>query len=578
MSIDSVSTTGIEGAPVALRPTIQGTRHVVSSGHYLASQAAFEVLQAGGNAVDAGVAAGLVIGVVQSEFVNIAGVAPIMIYLAERGEVVTISGLGVWPKAATLEYFLEQHAGTIPEGVMRTVVPAAPDAWITALERFGTMSFADVASAAIGCARDGFVMYPIMSELIEAFQDGYARWPSNSAIYLPNGAPPKVGELFVQADLGRTLQFMADEERSAAKGGRDAGLRAARDAFYRGDIAAAIADFHRAEGGWLTRDDMAAFRVEVEEPVRYRYRGMDVYSCQPWCQGPVLLQMLAILEGIDLGALERNSAAYAHVLVEAMKLAFVDRERHYTDPRHCDVPLARLLSRDHADGHRERIDGSRAIPHDEHWANANAQQSARGSERMLPALDTSYLAVVDGDGNAFSATPSDVSYDTPVVPGTGLCPSSRGAQSWAVPGHPRAVAPGARPRLTPNPAIAIDDDQIFAFGTPGGDVQCQAMLQVFLNHRQWGMDLQQAIEAPRFATFSFPDSFEPHTPLPDRVAIEDRLGDEVAEGLSVRGHDVERWPSFTWRAGGVCAALLDRHTGVRSAAADPRRPCYALGR
>jgi len=578
MSIDSVRTTGIDGAPVALRPTIQGTQHVVSSGHYLATEAAFQVLEAGGNAVDAGVAAGLAIGVVQSEFVNIAGVAPIMNYLAESGEVVTISGLGVWPKAASLELFVEQHQGTIPEGLLRTVVPAAPDAWITALERFGTMSFADVASAAIRFARDGFVMYPILADLIAAFQEGYARWPSNAAIYLPNGQAPKVGDLFVQTDLGCTLQYMVDEESGAAKSGREAGLRAARDAFYRGDIAAAIADFHRSEGGLMTRADMAQFSVEVEQPVRYRYRGTDVYSCQPWCQGPVLLQMLAIVEGIDIGALDRGSPAYAHILLEAMKLAFVDREQHYSDPRHRDVPLQSLLSPDHVAMQRARISAGRALAYDELWAGAGVHYPAPRSAQKIPALDTSYVAVVDRHGNAFSATPSDVSYDTPVVPGTGLCPSSRGAQSWAVPGHPCAVAPGTRPRLTPTPAMAIDEGQILAFGTPGGDVQCQAMFQVFLNLRHGQMDLQQAIEAPRFATFSFPDSFEPHTALPDRVVMEDRAGAEVEAGLRDLGHDVELWPSYTWRAGGVCAAQLDRKTGVRRAAADPRRPQARSGR
>jgi gamma-glutamyltranspeptidase/glutathione hydrolase len=573
LSIDSVSTTGAEGAPVALRPTIQGTRHVVSSGHYLASQAAFEILEAGGNAVDAGIAAGLVTGVVQSEFVNVAGVAPIMIYLADRREVVTISGLGVWPRAATLDLFLDRCGGTIPNGVLRTVVPAAPDAWITALERFGTMSFGEVARAAIRFAREGFAMYPILADLLDVFQDAYRSWPQNAAIYLPNGRPPKVGELFVQSDLGRTLQYMVDQEQHVAKGNRITGLNAARDAFYRGDIAKTICDFHAREGGLMTREDMATFRVDVEAPLRYRYRGTDVYTCQPWCQGPTLIQMLAILEGIDLSDLHRAGADYAHLLLETMKLVFVDRERHYADPRHRAVPMDRLLSAAHNQSQRARIDRNRAIPYDELWAEPHAS----GDGKKVPSLDTSYVAVIDRHGNAFSATPSDVSYDTPVVPGTGLCPSSRGAQSWAVRGHPCAVAPGTRPRLTPAPAMAIDDTQVFAFGTPGGDVQCQAMLQVLLNVQQWGMDLQQAIEAPRVATFSFPDSFEPHTALPDRVLLEDRMGVTVETKLRDRGHDVGLWPPFTWRAGGVCAAALDKRTGIRSGAADPRRACYAVG-
>lgn len=574
MSIDSVATVaGAGGGPVAMRPTIRGRRHVVASGHYLASQAGFAVLEAGGNAIDAGVAAGLAMAVVQSEFVNLAGVAPIMVHMAGKRETVCISGLGWWPAAASLELFLERHGGAIPEGILRTVVPAAPDAWITALERFGTMSLGDAAGAAIRFAREGFVMYPLMAELIGAFQEGYRRWPANAAIYLPGGRAPETGEVFRQTDLAGVLQHMADEERrAAAKGGREAGLEAARAAFYRGDIAAAICDFHAAEGGLLGREDLAGFRVEVEAPLCYRYGELDVYSCPPWCQGPALLQMLAILDGVGSAALD--SVARAHVVLEAMKLAFVDRERHYGDPRFHEVPMAALLSPAHAARQRAAIDPARARRHGELWAGGAA---AVGDEGGVPGLDTSYVAAIDRHGNAFSATPSDVSYDTPVVPGTGLCPSSRGSQSWAVAGHPSAVRAGARPRLTPAPAMADDGRRLLAFGTPGGDMQCQAMLQVLLNLREGGMELQQAIEAGRVASFSFPDSFAPHGALPDRVFVEDHAGDGVAEGLRGLGHDVRPWPAFSWRAGGVCAALLDRESGVLEAAADARRPCYALG-
>ena len=576
MSIDSIAT-GAGSGPVAMRPTIRGTRHAISSGHYLATQAGFAVLEAGGNAIDAGVAAGLAMAVVQSEFVNLAGVAPIMVHIANRRQTATVSGLGVWPATASLELFLGRHGGAIPEGILRTVVPAAPDAWITALKHFGTMSFGETAAAAIRFAREGFAMYPLMAELIAAFGDGYRRWPANAAIYLPGGRAPRTGEPFVQADLARVLQHMADQERRAvARGGRLAGLQAAREAFYRGDIAAAICDFHAAEGGLLTRDDMAAFRVEIEAPLRYRHGDMDVYSCPPWCQGPALLQMLAILDDAGIDALDAASPARFHLLLEAMKLAFVDRERHYGDPRLRQVPMAALLAPDHTARQRAAIDPARARPHRELWAAAPPLADERASERR-PPLDTSYVAVIDRHGNAFSATPSDVSYDTPVVPGTGLCPSSRGAQSWAVADHPAAVRPGARPRLTPAPAMAENGRWLLAFGTPGGDMQCQAMLQVLLNLQQHKMELQQAIEAPRVATFSFPDSFEPHGALPDRVFVEDHADGNIATRLRELGHDVHPWPAFTWRAGGVCAALLDRESGVLQAAADPRRPCYALG-
>jgi gamma-glutamyltranspeptidase/glutathione hydrolase len=563
----------VDAAP-AMRPDIRGTRHVVSSGHYLASQAGFEILEAGGNAVDAGVAAGLALGVVQSEYVNVAGVAPIIIYLAQSREVITISGLGVWPQAADIDVFVHEHGGSIPDGVLRTVVPAAPDAWITALRRYGTMSFGEVAAVATQLASDGFVMYPLMHDIIELHRSDYARWPSSAAIYLPDGEPPKVGERFVQADLGRTLAYMIDEER-AAGGGRDDGMLAARDAFYRGDIARTIVDYHQAHGGWLTMADLDHFAVGVEASTSAPFASGTLHTCGPWCQGPVLLQMVRLLEGADLAGMGHNSVAYVHLLVEAMKLAFADREAHYADPRFHDVPLAELLSDRHTEMRRALIDPARATNDVAAGDPHRAGRLAEGSPAL--AVDTSYVCVIDHHGNAFSATPSDVSADTPVIPGTGLCPSSRGSQSWAVPGHPCAVAPGTRPRLTPNPAMLVSEDVVMPIGTPGGDVQCQAMLQVLLNARVFNMPLQAAIEAPRFATHSFPNSFEPHEYLLGRVTIEGAMPKSTGDALASMGHDVEWWPERTFRAGGVCAATRDPHTGLVTAGADPRRPGYALG-
>jgi gamma-glutamyltranspeptidase/glutathione hydrolase len=566
MSIDSLSGLAAEASIPSLRPTIAGTRHAVSAGHYLAAQAALQVLEGGGNAIDAGVAAGLVMGVVQSQLVNIAGVAPIILYSAEADEVVTISGLGWWPRALDPQLFMREHGGAIPEGILRTVVPAAPDAWITALTRYGTMTFGEVARAAIRFAGGGFVMYPLMAELLKTYETGYARWPSSAAIYLPGGAPPQVGERFVQADLARTLQYMADCE-AAAGGDRAAGLRAARDAFYRGDIARTIVAFHQSEGGLLSMDDLAAFQVEVERPVSVATRAAEVFSCGPWCQGPTLLQMLRMLDGQDLTALGHNSPDYLHTLTETVKLAFADRHRWFGDPRFIDVPLHRLLDPAYATARFAEIDPDRAQVEVSPGALAGV---------ALPPLDTSYVGVVDDRGNVFSATPSDVSYDTPVVPGTGLCPSSRGSQSWADPRHPSGVAPGKRPRLTPAPFLARDRDRRFtAFGTPGGDVQLQALLQVWLNLHAFGMTPQQAVEAPRIASYSFPDSFEPHTAYPGRLNAESRIGQPTLDELAARGHDVRPWPEFAWRAGAVCLARQTA-SGVE-AGADPRRPAYALG-
>lgn len=565
-----------------------GTRHMVASGHYLATQAGFQILEQGGNAIDAGVAAGIALGVVQSEFVNVAGVAPIMIYLAETREVLTISGLGYWPKSASCDYFQRNHGGAIPKGVERSVVPAAPDAWITALERFGTMRFGDVAASAIRFARDGFPMHSLMREIIRRYPDEYSRWPSTAAVYLPNGKPPETGDLFVQHDLGRTLQFLADEEASHSAKGRKAGLQAARDAFYRGDIASTITAFYKQEGGLLAAEDLADFRVAIEPPVSSRFAGFELYACGPWCQGPVLLQALNILNGMDLKAMGHNSPAYIHAMVEALKLAMADRDAYYGDPRFVEVPINRLLSHEYAENRQKLIRPDRAAPgmpeagtfdiSVNHIPAPEVSQGVDSQENADARLDTSYVCVVDDSGNIFSATPSDGSHNVPIVPGTGLSVSGRGSQSWTNPAHPSCIAPGKRPRLTPSPAMAIRDGELFIpFGTPGGDVQAQAMAQVFLNIAEFGMNPQDAIEAPRFATYSFPSSFEPHAYHPGRLNLESRIPASDGDTLRALGHDVEWWPDSTWLAGGVCAISSDRVTGIMSAGADPRRSSSALG-
>jgi len=359
---------------------------------------------------------------------------------------------------------------------------------------------------------------------------------------------------------------MAAEEQAAAGQGRVAALEAARNAFYSGDIAEKILAYHRDNGGLLTAEDLAGFRSAVEAPVRAQFLGTDVYGCGAWCQGPVLAQTLALLDGDALRAAGHNSPAYIHRFTEALKLAFGDRERHYGDPRFVDVGLDRLLSPEYTAERRGLIDDGRArLPE---------SPPAAGEPGMPP--DTSYICVVDEAGNAFSATPSDVSYDTPVIPGTGMCPSSRGSQSRVDPAHPSSVAPGKRPRLTPNPALAIRAGEfVMPFGTPGGDVQCQAMLQVLLNILLFDMNPQAAVEAPRFATYSFPNSFAPHDNFPGRLNLEGRIAAETE--LAALGHDVRMWPDWSPLAGAVCLVLHDVARGTLAGAADPRRPAMAAG-
>lgn len=568
------------------RMTIMGTRHVISAGHYLAAHAGFQVLEAGGNAIDAGVAAGLAIGVLQTDKVNIGGVAPQIIYTAKNRKVHCIDGLGVWPQAVTPDYFMKKHGGKIPPGVERCVVPAAPDAWITALANFGTMNFGEVAAAAIHFAHDGFPMYPLMSQFIADNRESYARWPSSRKVFLPKGKAPQPGEVFVQSDLGRTLQYMADEEKKVARRtGRKAGLKAARDAFYKGDIAAQVAKFIEKEGGLMRYGDFAAFKVKFEPTVHTRFEGIDLHACGPWSQGPVLPMVLNMLKGYDLRKMGHNSAAYIHVVTEALKLAFADRHHHFGDPDFVKVPIAGLMSDKYAAYQRSRISIEQAWP--AMPPAGDPKTLAEIPNRWMPVPqadeapgpgDTSYVCVIDRHGNAFSATPSDGSDKTPIIPGVGILCSGRGTQSWADPTHPCSVAPGKRPRLTPSPALAFRNGRVhMPFGTPGGDVQPQAMLQVFLNINVFGMSPQDAIEAPRFATYSYPGSFEPHAYFPGRLYLESRIDNTVADALAGRGHKVYWWDDMTWLAGAVCTIVNDHKNGVLHGGADPRRPAYVLG-
>ena len=530
---------------MAHRPTVYGMRHAISAGHYLAASAGFSVLEAGGNAIDAGVAAGIALSVLQPDLVNFAGVAPILIRKAD-GATESIAGLGWWPQAIPADLFMRAHGGKIPDGVLRTVVPAAPDAWITALRRHGTLRFADVVSFAIRFAGEGFAVYPLLERSLGAHAEEYRRWPSNTALFLPGGRVPKAGDKFVQADLARTLQFMADQDR-AAGADRLAGLDAAHHAFYRGDIARAIVRFQEQEGGYLSMADMAGYGSAIEPVLRRRWRGHELVTCGAWCQGPALQQALALVEHVGIDGLAHNSAEYLHRIAECLNLALADREYHFGDPRFVDVPVDFLLdpatiARRAASIREDRAFGEMPPPLDDVAAPLASCDAA------LPKVeaDTSYCCVVDRWGNAFSATPLDGAGNVPVVPGLGIAPSGRGSQSRPDPRHPAGVAPNKRPRLTPNPAMMVTETGgVMPFGTPGGDVQIQAMLQVVLNVLHFGMDLQTAIEAPRVASYSFPSSFAPFQYFPGRLAVEGRIDKAVRDALAARGHEIQDWADWT---------------------------------
>jgi gamma-glutamyltranspeptidase/glutathione hydrolase len=513
-------------------------------------------------------------------------VAPILVHLGRTGETFEVSGVGPYPKRATAALFRERCGGQIPAGLLRTVVPASPDAWCTALERWGTKSFAETAAPAMECAEHGFPLSVFSAYQFGRAADKIRKFPTSAALYLKDGQGPPPGHLLVEAELAQTIKTMAAAELKARARGRAGAIRAARDAFYKGDIAKRIAEYHAREGGLLTAEDLADFSVEIAPALKTSFGPYEVAACGFWCQGPVLLQMLNLIEGYDWRALGHNTPRALHILTEAMKLAFADREAYYGDPLHVKVPADGLLSKEYAKARRALIREDRAWPDlppagDPYSlrAVANGGHGVSGPVTMRPggSLDTSYVSVVDAEGNAFSATPSDPGVDSPVIPGVGCVVSPRGSQGWLKPGHPSVVAPGKRPRLTPAPSMVLRDGRAFMpFGTPGGDVQQQAMLQVFLNITAHGMAPQQAVEAPRVATRSFPDSFWPHAHAPGLLEAEKRVSSETRAALAALGHQMADWPEWDWRAGAVCCVVAGAD-GVLMAGADPRRGAQAIG-
>jgi gamma-glutamyltranspeptidase/glutathione hydrolase len=378
-------------------------------------------------------------------------------------------------------------------------------------------------------------------------------------------------------------------EAESGASSREAGLRAARERFYTGDIAEQMVRFSQQQGGWVTMQDLATFHITVEAPLKTTYHGYDIYACGPWCQGPVVLQTLNILEGYDLAAMERLSPEVYHLILEALKASFADRDRYYGDPDYVEVPIDGLLSKAYATEWRTRIDLQQATPGMPKPGDAwrfSARQEQQPSRWCYPAPssgevepDTSYVAVVDRWGNAFSATPSDGVTSTPLVPGLGFTISSRGMQSWLDPDHPSCLQPGKRPRLTPSPGMVLKDGRlVMPYGTPGNDVQPQAMVQYLINCIDYGMNPQQAIEAPRCATFSFPRSSDPHPYTPGLTYLESRLDQSIPEALVRLGHQLRIWPAWAKAAGSVGAVRVHHEDGVLHGAADTRRVAYAIGR
>ncbi len=568
------------------RVPFMGTVHMIASGHHLATLAGFRVLEDGGNAVDAGVASGIAINVTLPHLTSFGGVAPINIYLADRKEAVTISGLGRWPRAAVLDDYRKKYNNTIPTGVARSVVPSAADAWLTALENYGTMTFEQVVTPSLELAEKGFPTSYHLTRGIERSVEYIGQCPGTVEIFMPGGVPLQPGQVVVQKDLAQVFRQMVEVERANAYKGRTHAIRAARDFFYKGEVAEKMVRFCQEQGGLLTMEDFARFSVKAEKPEVGTYKDYTIYTCGSWCQGPSLIEVLNILEGIDLKAMGHGSARYVHTLVEAIKLAFADRHTYIGDPEFVEVPLAGLLSKEYAAVRREAIDRNKAWPDmpptGDPWpyeGKSSVQGAVPAVARSAPTEpDTSYTCVVDRWGNAFSATPSDAFSSTPIVPGLGMIISPRGAQSWLEPEHPSCLGPWKRPRLTPNPAIALKNGHLYMpFGTPGGDMQVQAMVHMFLSITEFGLNPQEAVEVPRFRSDSFPNTSWPHAYYPGQISLERHFSKEVSESLEKLGHSVTWWEDTVPTMADLCGIRVDRELGILIGGADPRWDSYALG-
>lgn len=594
------------------RPVVRGKRGAVAAGHPLSAEAGMRLLQQGGNAVDAGCAALLAASVIEISHFSFGGEVPIIIKPATAAPAV-INGQGIAPKLATREFFLERakrgereegpvytgapeyvsineggaRPGVIPSsGILPATVPGVLDAAIVALDKYGTKSLAEVMQPAIEMA-DGFPIDELRVSFIERTRKIFERWPSSAKVFLPNGRVPKVGEIFAQPDLARTLREIVAAERSAKAKGRRAALLAARDYFYKGAIARRISDFSEKNGGLLRAADFAAFHAKVEEPTRTTYRGYEIYKTGFWAQGPAMLELLNILEGYDLRAATHNSADYIHTLVEAMKLAFADRDKYYGDPDFVKVPGRELLAKDYAAMRRTLIDKMRASmeqrPGDPVKKTpllpGNPQPTLTGESKVPEAEranDTTCVNVIDKDGNVFTATPSGAWLPAVVAGDTGVLMGQRMQSFLLEANHPNVLAPGKRPRVTLTPTLVMKDGKpLLALSTPGGDNQDQSLLQVLLNIIEFDMNVQEAVEAPRFQTLHLVSSFDDHRFNPGEVKIEDRVGKDILSALLSRGHKVEAVSA--WGNASAPTVIMWRpDSGVIEAGADPRRGRYAI--
>jgi len=570
-----------------MRPVVRGRTQAAASMKAEATRAADRILQAGGNAFDAAVAGQAVLGIVDAASNGVGSDAVILVYDAKAKTVVSINAEGTAPRLATIEWYQKNLGGKLPQSdtLLSGTVPGVVDAWYTLLDRWGTMTFGQVLQPAIDTAENGFPIGERMAAAIAGSRK-LKKYPTSVKVYFPGGAAPKPGDIFRNPDLARTLRKLVDAEKENAGKGRHEALKAARDRFYKGDIARTMAKFSEEQGGLFRYEDFASYTDKVETPVSIDYRGYRVYKNASANQGPTELFALNILEGYDLKKLGHNSPDYIHTSIEAVKLALGDREKYLGDMDFIQIPYEGLLSKEYARERRTLIDPMHASLELRPGVPEKFTKTTQALNRPVHISlegeadhegDTSYLAVIDKDRNMVSFEPSLHSgFGTGVVMADlGFIFNCRGDYYSLVAGEANALAPGKRPRSTLQSTLVMKSNQPFMIvGSPGGDDQVFRTIQTLLNVVDFGMNVQEAIEAPRWATRSFPASPFPHTMYPGEMSVEQRVPEAVREALIKRGHKLR--VGGPWTMGSLAAIVVDQKTGVLSAGTDPRVDAYAI--
>jgi gamma-glutamyltranspeptidase/glutathione hydrolase len=575
-----------ETAPGTMRPVIRGQQAAATSMKAEATEAARRILEAGGNAFDAAVGGQAALAVTDFASNGVGSDAMLLLYDARTRKIFSINAEPRAPRLATIEWYQQNNGGKLPEsdGLLAGGVPGVVDAWYVLLDRWGTMSFEQVLRPAIELAESGFPLSEKLAREIATTRK-ISKYPTTVKIYLPGGQVPKAGDIFKNPDLARTLKKLVEAEHANLSKGRHEALKAARDRFYKGDIAREMARFSEANGGLFRYEDFAQYTAEVETPVSVNYRGYQVYKNPSASQGPAELFALNILQGYDLKGLGHNSADFIHVSVEAMKLAMADREKFLGDMDFIKIPYDGLLSAEYAAARRQLIDPQRASLDLRPGSPEKFMKTTDQYDRRLTANlegnashegDTSYIAVVDKARNMVSFEPSlHSNFGTGVVMGdTGILFNCRGDYYSLIPGEPNALEPFKRPRSTLESTLVMKDGQPYMItGSPGADDQLMRTVQTLINVVDFGMNIQQAIEAPRWTTRSFPASPFPHTMYPGDMAVEARVPESVRQVLEARGHKLRVVPP--WSQNSSAGIIVDSRTGVLSAGADPRVEAYA---